>query len=166
MTSYRADKPKVDGWTDGSNDITPSAEVPRGNDKVECVCRVEFSYTVQFNFHPVSIVIFILTNTFFVSISKLENLLYSKEQVLKVIDFGLASTFTPGALIECGGETSDFMSPEIIQQNYEGPASDVWALGVVFHILLKKEDPFEMYPFQVSSKIDGFIMIIIILIFV
>ena len=50
MTSYRADKPKVDertdrqtdrqtdkqtdGRTDGGNDITPSAEVPRGkNDK-------------------------------------------------------------------------------------------------------------------------------------
>ena len=38
MTSYRADKPKVDGRTDrqtdrrtdGGNDITPSAEVPRG----------------------------------------------------------------------------------------------------------------------------------------
>ena len=38
MTSYRTDKPKVDGQTDrqtdgrtdGGNDITPSAEVPRG----------------------------------------------------------------------------------------------------------------------------------------
>jgi len=87
--------------------------------------------------------------------------------VLKVIDFGLASTFTPGTLIEYGGGTKAFMSPEILQmKNYYGPAADVWALGVVFHILLKKEDLFEMYQFQVSSKIDGFIMIIIILIFV
>ena len=35
MTSYRADKPKVDGRTDGGNDITPSAEVPRGKNELQ-----------------------------------------------------------------------------------------------------------------------------------
>ena len=108
-----------------------------------------------------------MTNTFFVSILKLGNLLYSKAGVLKVIDFGLARTFPPGTLIGYGGGTKPYMSPEILQKkNYDGPAADVWALGVVLHTLLRKKYPFKKIALQVSSKIDGFVMIIIILIFV
>uniref|UniRef100_A0A8C4WW64 Protein kinase domain-containing protein n=1 Tax=Eptatretus burgeri TaxID=7764 RepID=A0A8C4WW64_EPTBU len=96
---------------------------------------------------------------------KLGNLLYSKAGVLKVIDFGLAKKFRPGTLMRYRGGTKPFMSPEILQKkNYDGPAADVWALGVVLHTLLRKKHPFKKKALQVSNKIDGFIMIIIILI--
>ena len=108
-----------------------------------------------------------MTNTFFVSILKLGNLLYSKEGVLKVIDFGLARTFPPGTLVRYRGGTKSYMSPEVFQRkNYSSPAADVWALGVVLHTMLKKEYPFKIIDLEVSSKIDGFMMITIILIFV
>jgi len=52
LTSYRADKPKVDGRTDrrtdGGNDITPSAEVPRGkNHKLIPVRTMNFCTSIM-----------------------------------------------------------------------------------------------------------------------
>uniref|UniRef100_UPI00358DDE08 uncharacterized protein n=3 Tax=Myxine glutinosa TaxID=7769 RepID=UPI00358DDE08 len=75
---------------------------------------------------------------------KLANLLYSEAAVLKVVDFGTATTFERGKLIRYRGGTISYMSPEMVQRkNYYGPAADVWALGVTLHTLLNREYPFK-----------------------
>uniref|UniRef100_UPI00358F562A uncharacterized protein isoform X2 n=1 Tax=Myxine glutinosa TaxID=7769 RepID=UPI00358F562A len=72
------------------------------------------------------------------------NLLYSEAAVLKVVDFGMATTFERGKLIQYRGGTRRYMSPEMVQRkNYYGPAADVWALGVTLHTLLNIEYPFK-----------------------
>ena len=65
MTSYRADKPNVDGRTDGQtdrqtdgrtdggNDITPSAEVPRGKNH-DLITRINSRMDERINPKPFS----------------------------------------------------------------------------------------------------------------
>jgi serine/threonine protein kinase len=52
---------------------------------------------------------------------KLENLLLDHHFRIKIIDFGLSNSFTPGSLLKtfCGSPT--YSAPELIQQRkYEG----------------------------------------------
>lgn len=74
---------------------------------------------------------------------KLENILVSDKQKIKIIDFGFGIR-TPEDVnlkIFCG--TSSYMAPEIVRkQEYNGFKADVWALGVVLHVMLTGRFPF------------------------
>mmetsp|Transcript_74817 Transcript_74817/g.165214 ORF Transcript_74817/g.165214 Transcript_74817/m.165214 type:complete len:322 (+) Transcript_74817:74-1039(+) len=62
---------------------------------------------------------------------------------LKLIDFGLATSFTPGAkLTDCPG-TVMYVAPEILTQSYEPPACDLWSFGVVVFLMLSGVSPFD-----------------------
>jgi serine/threonine protein kinase len=68
---------------------------------------------------------------------KLDNILLTTRNVIKVIDFGF-SIFTKQqrkCKVFCG--TPTYMAPEIINKaEYSGPGADVWALGVILYALL------------------------------
>lgn len=73
---------------------------------------------------------------------KLENLMVTREGEVKVIDFGLSALGREGKIRTFSG-TPAYMAPEVIARaEFEGPPTDVWALGVVFYRLLTGRFPF------------------------
>ena len=74
---------------------------------------------------------------------KLDNILVSDRQRIKIIDFGFGIR-TPEDVplkIFCG--TSSYMAPEIIRKSeYNGFKADIWALGVVLHVMMTGRFPF------------------------
>jgi len=67
-----------------------------------------------------------------------ENVLYSRHHEVKLIDFGLATTFTPGQQVSEFFGTLEYMAPEVCElEEYEGPNADIWSLGITLKHLLK-----------------------------
>ena len=59
---------------------------------------------------------------------------------IKLIDFGLSTTFTSKKLIDRKG-TSYYIAPEVLERNYNEKC-DVWSTGVIMYILLAGVPPF------------------------
>ena len=75
---------------------------------------------------------------------KLENILVSDRQKVKIIDFGfgIRTKADVNLKIFCG--TSAYMSPEIVRKSeYNGFKADIWSLGVVLYVLLTGKFPFK-----------------------
>mmetsp|Transcript_5113 Transcript_5113/g.4330 ORF Transcript_5113/g.4330 Transcript_5113/m.4330 type:complete len:196 (-) Transcript_5113:827-1414(-) len=77
---------------------------------------------------------------------KPENLIFDSEFNLKVADFGFATlisgTDSKGSLKTVLG-TENYMAPEILlEQNYCGPAVDLFALGTILFIMVTGYPPF------------------------
>ena len=76
---------------------------------------------------------------------KLENIMLesptSKEPIVKVIDFGLASYFTENELLQTRTGTPYYMAPEVIEGNYD-ESCDMWSIGVITYCLLAGYPPF------------------------
>lgn len=74
---------------------------------------------------------------------KLENILVSDRQRIKIIDFGFGIRTPEDVLLKIYCGTSSFMAPEIIRKNdYNGFKADIWALGVVLYVMLTGRFPF------------------------
>jgi len=72
---------------------------------------------------------------------KLTNILIDHTSIVKIIDFGFASTGEGEHSMYCG--TPSYMAPEIVdKKSYDGLKVDVWAIGVVLYKLLTGEYPF------------------------
>jgi len=73
---------------------------------------------------------------------KVTNMLISiSTGIVKVIDFGFASTALEPLRMYCG--TRSYMPPEIInKRNYMGKPCDIWSLGVVLFKLVTGTYPF------------------------
>ena len=74
---------------------------------------------------------------------KPDNVIYNPQtRVVKIIDFGFACISREKLKVFCG--TPSFMSPEIVsKQPYSGPASDIWACGVLLYACLTGMVPFK-----------------------
>jgi len=75
---------------------------------------------------------------------KLENLLITLQNVLKIIDFGFATCYSreKKAKMFCG--TPNYMAPEIVgRREFTGPPTDVWAAGVVLYAMVSGSLPFK-----------------------
>lgn len=74
---------------------------------------------------------------------KPENLLLAPDNVVKLVDFGLA-TMAVGNLLETACGSAHYASPEIISgESYDGYLSDVWSCGVLLFALLTGSLPFD-----------------------
>jgi calcium-dependent protein kinase len=77
---------------------------------------------------------------------KLENLVYSnggKGALLKLVDFGLSCVSEPGGLpAQDTVGTLDFIAPEVLTRRGHGAPCDMWAVGVIAHLLLTRGLPF------------------------
>lgn len=71
---------------------------------------------------------------------KLENVLVHQNSI-RVIDFGFSCFSEKALTTHCG--TPSYMAPEIInKEKYDGKASDIWAVGVLFACLVQGSFPF------------------------
>lgn len=75
---------------------------------------------------------------------KLENILVSDRNRVKIIDFGFSIRTQEDVPLKIFCGTSSYMSPEIVRKaQYNGFKSDVWALGVVLYVMLTGKFPFK-----------------------
>eukprot|EP01111_Echinosteliopsis_oligospora_P016364 TRINITY_DN6771_c0_g1_i2.p1 TRINITY_DN6771_c0_g1~~TRINITY_DN6771_c0_g1_i2.p1 ORF type:complete len:638 (-),score=152.83 TRINITY_DN6771_c0_g1_i2:33-1853(-) len=68
---------------------------------------------------------------------KPENLLLDADCNIKIADFGFSNTIKQGNLLStfCGSPV--YAAPEIVlQKKYNGPAVDIWSLGVILYVLV------------------------------
>jgi len=61
---------------------------------------------------------------------------------IKLIDFELSTRFQKGTRLSQRSGTIHYLSPEVRRQNYEGPESDAWSLGVTLYVLLTAHFPY------------------------
>lgn len=75
---------------------------------------------------------------------KPENILITKDDRLKISDFGLSSFTGSDGRVSAGGGTPAYMSPESITEAvYNGCKSDMWSLGVVMYAMLTGQLPWK-----------------------
>ncbi|MDR3547486.1 MAG: protein kinase [Candidatus Pacebacteria bacterium] len=71
---------------------------------------------------------------------KPENLMYSKEGLIKLIDFGLSMRDKAFSEERIAG-TAYYIAPEILRDEIFTKACDIWSLGIILHILLTGNIP-------------------------
>ena len=73
---------------------------------------------------------------------KPENLVFDKNGVIKVTDFGIAKTFQRENSHETSG-TPSYMAPEVIFKQNHSYESDYYAVGVICHELMLNKRPYK-----------------------
>ena len=75
---------------------------------------------------------------------KPENLLIGKNQILKIIDFGLSNFYDGQKRLETPCGSPCYASPEMVKgKKYDGFNIDIWAIGVILFAMLCGYLPFE-----------------------
>ena len=62
-------------------------------------------------------------------------LLSPTSEELKLIDFGFARRFNTARQLRVKYATPEFTSPEVARDDVVTPASDMWSVGVIAHVL-------------------------------
>ena len=75
---------------------------------------------------------------------KPENLLLTKNNILKIIDFGLSNYNTDDNLLSTPCGSPCYASPEMVSgRKYNGFTSDVWSTGIILYAMIYGYLPFE-----------------------
>ena len=94
---------------------------------------------------------------------KPENLLIGKNQILKIIDFGLSNFYDGQKRLETPCGSPCYASPEMVKgKKYDGFNIDIWAIGVILFAMLCGYLPFEddendndiLFSQIIKNKID------------
>jgi len=77
---------------------------------------------------------------------KPENFLFAtkdtvEKSIVKVIDFGLATTFTAGQVLTTKAGTPYYVAPQVLAGKY-CQESDLWSMGVIMYVLICGYPPF------------------------
>jgi non-specific serine/threonine protein kinase len=85
---------------------------------------------------------------------KLENIIVTESQAIKLMDFGLARTSDQAQATEEGTVfgTFAYLAPELIQGGVASPQSDLYALGVIMYELLTGLAPFQGTISEILSQ--------------
>jgi serine/threonine protein kinase len=68
---------------------------------------------------------------------KLENLMLTAENQVKIIDFGFSVKIPKDKTLGVFCGTPSYMSPELAtKRDYYGHLADIWALGILLYVLL------------------------------
>ncbi|OTF83012.1 twitchin-like protein, partial [Euroglyphus maynei] len=75
---------------------------------------------------------------------KPENIMCQKRNsnLVKIIDFGLATKLDPHQVVKISTGTAEFAAPEIVDREAVGTYTDMWACGVLTYVLLSGLTPF------------------------
>lgn len=78
---------------------------------------------------------------------KPENFLFTEKEAIekstiKIIDFGLSRSFTPGEVLTTYAGTAFYLAPEVLQKRYN-ELCDIWSMGVIAFVLLCGYPPFQ-----------------------
>lgn len=74
----------------------------------------------------------------------MENILLTKENNVKVIDFGLSNILQADYKFKTQCGSPSYASPEmLLGKKYDGPAIDVWALGIILFAMVCGYLPFD-----------------------
>ncbi|KAI8968257.1 kinase-like domain-containing protein [Mycotypha africana] len=75
---------------------------------------------------------------------KIENILITQSEQLKIIDFGLSNVYSPTQQLNTFCGSLYFAAPELLRaRQYTGPEVDVWSFGVVLYVLVCGKVPFD-----------------------
>jgi len=75
---------------------------------------------------------------------KPENLLLSKDDILKIIDFGLSNYSRYDILLDTPCGSPNYAAPEMVSgQKYNGFLTDIWSTGIILYAMICGYLPFE-----------------------
>ncbi|CEI93550.1 Putative CAMK/CAMKL/KIN1 protein kinase [Rhizopus microsporus] len=75
---------------------------------------------------------------------KIENILITKSEQIKIIDFGLSNVYHPTQQLNTFCGSLYFAAPELLKaKEYTGPEVDIWSFGVVLYVLVCGKVPFD-----------------------
>ena len=90
---------------------------------------------------------------------KPQNLLLTKEGIVKISDFGWSIVIESGSnTIENTAGSNYFFAPEICKgESHYGKPGDIWALGVTLYFMIFKEYPFNANANEYKKLYDNII---------
>ena len=75
---------------------------------------------------------------------KLENILLTKQMIVKLCDFGI-STFTSNGILNSNCGSFEYSSPEAINNSsFDGFKADMWSCGIIFYSLFSRKLPYNI----------------------
>ena len=73
---------------------------------------------------------------------KPDNIMFSNEKQVKIVDFGLALVLGPGELATIQSGSIAFSAPEVHSKVPYDSKADIWSLGAILYFMLTRTPPF------------------------